>query len=164
MFAQQQMLDWDSSRPLIWTDFKAQPDQNSSAVAVTTSGISYGFTSKSSNGKVVSYEVEISTHFYPHKSWQKKEIVNDYVLRHEQFHFNITELFARRFREKISDLKMSQDVKSKVDLIYKKITSDLNDMQNLYDYETQHSKEKNTQQQWESKIEAMLEQLDQYKS
>lgn len=158
------MLEWEENRPLIWTDFKGQPDQKSVAVAVTTSGITYGFTSKSANGKIVSYEVEIDTHFYPQKSWQKKDIVNDYVLRHEQFHFNITELFARKFRALVANASLSQNIKFKVDEIYQEITTELNTMQNQYDLETQHSKSKSEQQKWETKIKSMLTQLEDYKS
>ena len=97
------VLSWDASYKLSWSDFKAKPNTNSSAVAITASGIIFGFSIKQTDkNKVVSFTTDVYAHFYPEQSWYKMKRANNHILQHEQLHFDITELYARKFRYRIS--------------------------------------------------------------
>ena len=86
-------------------------DQNTDAVAVTASGITFSFSVSQSNAVFVDFNAEVEAHFYPEKSWYLKDKGDDHILAHEQLHFDITELHVRQLRFNISRLKVSQNIK-----------------------------------------------------
>ncbi|GAB1346604.1 hypothetical protein MASR1M104_15030 [Cloacibacterium normanense] len=45
----------------------------------------------------------IKTYFDPNESWML--LKNDYVLQHEQIHFDLTELYARKMRKSVESLR-----------------------------------------------------------
>ena len=68
-------ISWSDSKKLTWADFKGQIDQNTDAVAVTASGITFSFSVSQSNGVFVDFNAEADAHFYPEKSWYLKDKV-----------------------------------------------------------------------------------------
>lgn len=48
-------------------------------------------------------EFSIKTYFDPNESWML--LKNDYVLQHEQIHFDLTELYARKMRKSVESLQ-----------------------------------------------------------
>ena len=98
----QEKLAWNENRQLAWDDFQSKDIPISSKAAATTfCGISYLLNS--STKKFTARQVKIEAFFVPSKSWAHKDHKTDFVLMHEQSHFDIAELFARRFRKLISD-------------------------------------------------------------
>ena len=89
---EERTIAWNASRKLSWADFKAQPDPNSDAVALTASGITFSYSLKTSERNVVDFSTTVKAHFYPEKSWYLTNKASAYILRHEQLHFDITEL------------------------------------------------------------------------
>ena len=158
------VVTWQESTKLTWQDFKGKPKLNSGAVAETASGISFGFSVKTTNSNIDSFSAEVHAYFYPEDSWFNKDRADDYILDHEQLHFDITELFARKFRKEISELKVSNHVKKELKALYKNNETDLGKMQNRYDLETNHSKNSETQKQWQVYIKEELDKLSQFKS
>lgn len=158
-------FSWHENHKLEWTDFQGKPDKNSDAVAVTASGITFGYSiSKSSVKGITGFKTKIEAHFYPEHSWCKKEIVDDAILKHEQFHFNITELNVRYLREKISKLKVSKNIAKELDALHKKANTDLEEMQHLYDAESNNSINNEQQQKWMTLVNKELKRLEKYKS
>lgn len=157
-------LSWNESYKLSWSDFKAKPNKRVSASAVTASGITFGFSIKQTDDRVISFQTEVNAHFYPEKSWVKSELADNHVLGHEQLHFNITELHARKFRQQISELKTSQSIKNELRQLHKNINKDLETMQNTYDAETNYSIYAEVQSKWELFIAQEFQKLSKYKS
>lgn len=157
-------MSWKDTYRLTWNDFKAKPKYNVNAVATTASGITFGFSIRESDTRVISFSTEVHAHFYPDQSWCKPESVNDHVLGHEQLHFDITELFARKFRKRISLLKTTNDVAKRLREIHKNINKELAAFQDKYDAETDFSRNIEVQLQWEVFIEKELKILDYFKS
>ncbi len=149
-------ISWDAAHRLTWNDFKASPPQNDRAAATTASGITYRYSSTIS-GNRAEVDFNISTHFYPNKSWYQPHLVDSVILSHEQLHFDISELFARKFRKQLSDTRFTKNVKTEVRAIYKQINAELSDFQNRYDDETNFSRNRDQQQIWNEKIAALLE-------
>ncbi|TXG35634.1 DUF922 domain-containing protein [Seonamhaeicola maritimus] len=158
------VIAWNDTYKLTWSDFKGEPDIYSSAVATTASGITFGFSIKQTNGRAVSFKTNVNAHFYPKKSWYKPDRANIHVLNHEQLHFNITELFARKFRYRISKIVISKSLKEELQNLHKTINKELAMMQDKYDDETNHSRSIEFQSKWEGYIKLELKKYSKYKS
>lgn len=158
------VLSWNDSYELSWIDFKAKPNNKVNATAVTASGITFGFSIRESNSCPVSYTTEVHAHFYPEKSWFKQELANNHVLVHEQLHFDITELHARKFRQQINELKISNTIKNDLRNLHKDTNKALEKMQNKYDAETNFSRNIEFQYKWQLYIDEELKKLSKYKS
>ena len=163
-YAQDVEIPWIEGEKLSWSDFKGSPDFDHPYAAITYSGMSYGFSAEIVNGKIwVKYDVK--SFFVANKSWVKKWYSNDKgLLKHEQLHFDITELYARKFRQRLSEKNFTENVKSEIKEIYKEITEEKVKLQKLYDVETDHSKHKNAQNKWQQKIESDLQKLNDFAS
>ncbi|WP_303318035.1 DUF922 domain-containing protein [Flavivirga abyssicola] len=158
------VISWNESYKLSWSDFKDKPDKSTSAVAITASGITFGFSVSTTDDQVVGFTSEVHTHFYPEKSWYKKEIADSHVLDHEQLHFDITELYARKFRYRIDQIKISNSVRNQLKTLHNTINKELSQMQNRYDSETNYSRNIEVQTQWKLYIADELKKLSKYKS
>ena len=159
------VLSWNESYQLSWSDFKAKPNNNVSAVAITASGITFGFSIRQTDkNEVVSFTSEVQAHFYPEQSWYKMERADNHILGHEQLHFNITELYARKFRYRISQLKVSNSVKGQLKKTHIDINAELSQMQNKYDNETDYSINFESQATWKTFMDAELNKFSKYKS
>ena len=90
----------------------------STAAATTASGISYNFSTSYENNEL-KVEYTVSAYFYPTRSWYKPEVCNDVTLMHEQLHFDITELYARKMSKQLAETKFTENVKEEVLKIYK---------------------------------------------
>lgn len=164
MVQDEPVISWSTSYKLSWSDFKGKPNQRVSAVAVTASGISFGYTIKETDRQVVDFSTEVYAHFYPEKSWYKSERANSHILGHEQLHFDITELYARKFRYRISKLKLSNAIKSELKALQKSINLELKQLQDQYDTESNYSRNFEAQAKWEAYVAEELKKLSKYGS
>ena len=100
---------------------------------------------------------KIDTYFYPNKSWYQPDLCDKVILSHEQLHFDISELYARKLRERLDAATFTpKNVKSKVRAIYRKINEELSEYQNRYDAETNFSRDREQQTIWNEKIAKAL--------
>lgn len=157
-------IPWRENVKLSWSDFKGHPKINVPAVALTAAGITFEFSAKESRNELIDIDTKVEAHFYPQKSWYKKEHSNLHILAHEQLHFDITELYARKFRKRITELKASNKLKLELQNLYQTINKELNVKQNLYDKETKNSTDVIMQEQWSDDIHLELAKLNAYKS
>lgn len=113
------------------------------------------------NGQMV-FSVEAL--FIKSKSFLTKN--SDYVLRHEQLHFDICELYARKLRKMLSDkdFKKVNNVSQVVQNMYNKATQDCIREEEKYDTETNHGTNAARQQEWVDKVKKELDELDAYSS
>lgn len=87
-------------------------------------------------------------------SWMRKSARNSsYLLKHEQYHFNIAEYHSRVLNMLYENKPPNEDFKYKLDSILKENYT----MQALYDSETDHSLIKKEQYRWENKIDSLLD-------
>lgn len=145
---------WQPALKLNWSNFKGK-SKNNRAAAVTASGLTYDFSTFTKNGAIkVTYEV--SAHFYPNKSWYRAEVCDSLILSHEQLHFDITELHARKLRAAFKNKKFTSNAKNEVKAIYRQINLELNAYQNQYDTETNFSRNREKQLSWNTTIAEKL--------
>jgi len=159
----EKQLVWNDTYRLSWSDFQGEPQDHIDAVAITASGLSSSFSARTSPTRLVGYKATITAHFYPEKSWFKPGKVNEIVLAHEQLHFDITELHARKLRENIAQYTFTLDIKSEMNLLVDKANKDLEIMQKLYDTESNFSMEVEPQKKWQVYIKNELQKLEGYK-
>ena len=154
LFAQskdEELLDWSASRKLTWNDYKASPDPNSDAAASTTTYLAIEYNISSSN-----FGYKIQSRFSKTRSWGLHKTA--YILTHEQGHFDIAEIFARKLNKEMSEYKFNKRTyQQDLNKIYNKILDEKEKMQNDYDKETNHSIKKEEQAEWLKKIAKMLE-------
>jgi hypothetical protein len=155
---------WEDSRKLSWDDYKEQPDLNTDVAAITASGITFQYSIQKSDGQIIGFTTQVKTLFYPENSWCNLEKANTHILSHEQLHFDITEWHARKFKQQISALKISENLVKNLDSLYKNINSDLRTMQNLYDSETDFSRQTEAQAKWQEQVQIELTKLSAFKS
>lgn len=153
---------WSENYRLQWSDFKADPDQFSDAVAITASGLTFNLSATTTSTKLLDYSAKVTAHFYPYQSWCKKEVVDSIVLAHEQLHFDITELHARKFRKLVTQKNFSLNIKKELSQLQNRINKDLKEFQNKYDKESDFSRNVETQKYWQALVNQMLKELSDY--
>lgn len=155
--AQEDRIFWSSDKKLVWEDFKGVPNIDSAFAAITFSGMSYNFSAEVVN-EVVKVSYKVKCYFVPSKSWCKKAFLNDLeLLKHEQLHFDITELYTRKFRKELSKMVFTKNVNSDIRALYTSINEEKIAFQKQYDIETDHSSNKNVQKSWEKDIQIKLQ-------
>jgi hypothetical protein len=150
-------IPWSAARRLEWSDFKGEPDGNDTNAALTSSKIVFGYNYNSRDG----FSWHIACLFNKNRSWVK--IKNDFILAHEQGHFDITEIYARRLQKQLKQYSFNKDKAQKeVPAIYQSIMKEQSETQNRYDNETDHSRKKEIQLAWLERIKKELNDLKEY--
>src|SRR5438105_2960023 len=108
-------IPWNLERRLTWEDYLCEPVKNTDAVASTSTslGIAYQVT----NGHLTFH---ITCGFSKTKSWGL--VRTNYILSHEQGHFDITEIFARKLYESLQNYQFNRrSFKKDISEIYQSI-------------------------------------------
>ena len=154
---------WDETYRLEWSDFRGNPNLNTDAVAITASGLTFDFSARTTSTRLVHFTANFEAHFYPDQSWYKKDDVNNIVLAHEQLHFDITELHARKLRKQIDGASFSLNIKKEISKLHTNINKELKEFQNKYDSESDYSRSVETQKKWQIFVKQELKKLSNYK-
>lgn len=160
-----QKIIWQEDRKLVWDNFKSAVSRknNSDVIAYTHCGWEYSVV-KSTNPKSP-VKIEINAIFNEDRSWKDIKRINDYILLHEQKHFDIAELFVRKFRKEIEEnIKTSGDYNKKFTAVYSKISNDYKNFQMSYDKITEHGMNKEKQAEYNTLIAEELDNLKSYKA
>ncbi|GAB4259870.1 MAG: hypothetical protein Kow0079_16880 [Vicingaceae bacterium] len=153
-------IEWNENRKLTFEDFKGKvPTGKDNISAETASGISISKVQWNGNyGKII-----IKSIFDTKESWIRKN-TSEFVLKHEQGHFDITEIYARKIRKKLYYKKFKRSNFTKYfNNIYNKNETEKNAYQLLYDRETNLSRNYQKQKEWDKKIEKELKSLEKFK-
>ena len=107
---------------------------------------------------------DVSAKYFPKLSWSRSPEQSGYILQHEQLHFDITELYARLFRKRLSEnVKTARDIQ-KINTIGKVIMRDWDMEQHAYDRETDHSMNEEKQAEWAFHVKERLDALKEFAS
>lgn len=150
-----ELKNWTTDS-LQWDDFKSLPNTSSEHVAATDCHIKWTLKTRKD-----SIFITVFAYMNPANSWVKPQGKNERILKHEQIHFDIAELFARKLRQEILNQKFG---KTSVSDILKTIainnTKNYDAYQDKYDAETNHSKILSKQKEWEKRITNELKNLE----
>jgi len=152
----EELLTWNASRKLTWKDYKASPDTESDAAASTTTYLSIEYKISTN-----SFGYKIKSWFSKTKSWGRHK--DDYILSHEQGHFDIAEIFARKLHKLMSAYRLDRKTyQQELKKIYQDVMDEKEKMQDEYDEETNHSINKEKQAKWLKKIKTLLEETEEW--
>ncbi|GBL35585.1 hypothetical protein EMGBS15_11800 [Filimonas sp.] len=166
-----QTILWSRNRPLVWSDFQGKLDakivaQNpvegdqviedgNRTTIIHTEMDAYcyqqiEFMSKY-YGDTVTYEVK--TLFNVAKSWTNS--TSDYILNHEQRHFDLGEVYARKLRKYLRDSLTGYE-SSVQNKIFTRYINENQEAQKRYDSLTNHSINSEAQLNYNLQIDSLL--------
>lgn len=148
------IIEWSKDYKLKWSDFKAEADTTILAFANTVYKIEILPTNVAvdSNNHIQNYEALTAVaQFYAKLSWVYEE--DDNLLKHEQLHFDIAELYARKLRSEFEKLKQEKIANfNAYSTAYNKLWAECKALQMKYDSETNHGILREENQKWENDI------------
>jgi len=184
-------IKWNKDRPLTlddfqnWEDYRKRNNNNSIHMAIT--GHRWRFPwklepIKDKPGYFQFKEVEAVSTFVKEESWIKDqkysmfpEITQEEILRHEQNHFHIREIYARKVNVLLKSKIIGKEfpyrhnkaIESTNDAIFKSagkileetfkdLEKEMIKMENDYDNETSYGINRVKQEEWNKKIEDLL--------
>lgn len=144
-------IPW-TAHQLSWDDFQGTPNNASNYGAVTSSGMSYNY-----HYQGAAITIEVKAIFYRKQSWVKPIGRDESGLKHEQGHFDLAELYARKLRKALRDASFNKrNVKAKLNDLYKSNSKAWEKEENRYDKETNHHINTANQQLWNAHIATEL--------
>lgn len=152
-------IEWSPEIKLVWADFKSINKVNKSfSIAASTCG--FGYDGLVSGNKI---EVNIYVRFYCEDSWRNPDFDMEDVLEHEQLHFDICELYGRKFYKGIRGLRERNKLNERnLQSLYDSLVEEYDAFQDEYDDETNHSTIADAQQRWNSDIHKELDKLSDF--
>lgn len=153
---------WSAARPMTWDDFKGSVVNPQDAEAAHLEyGLFYGVRC---TGRTLRFEVVAA--MLPRDSWVKPSVLespadNARTLKHEQTHFDLAEVHARKMRKFFAGLyepclRSNEDLAALADGLIKAEAAE----QRRYDEETRNGRDADRQQAWNADVAARLKSSD----
>ena len=153
---------WDADRKLNWEDFRGEISENEYR-AETHWRIYYDFQISIINQKPILSDYHVRTEFSNDKSWVREGGGSDHLLKHEQGHFDLAEVYARIFRSQLDSLTFSSsDYQKEIDSLFHELLASCDEAQNHYDLQTDHGLQPEIQEDWQDFIQQELNVLEDY--
>ena len=158
-YSKENEIEWHKNRKLTWEDFKGMPPSITETNASANTNCGFDVSAESNSRKEL-IAVRIKNIFYCDKSWvriDKRNKLN--LLVHEQAHFDLCEVYARKLRKRVEDSNYKLDIDNAIFEVF----DDFKQRQKLYDQETNHSRNKEKQAEWLKTIADELQELNAFK-
>ena len=155
-------LFYKTDSTLRWRDFKGHSIPSAAATADSYISI---YANAKPNVKTNSEDLYIYPVFLKKKSWYKSAAdTTEYLLKHEQLHFDIAELVCRMIRKELKQEfgNSFDNYQKRYEKILNKYLKQYTKMSEDYDNETSHSLNMAKQKEWNDKIKQMLDDLSEY--
>jgi hypothetical protein len=150
-------LEWNAYYDLSWNDFQGQAPMESHGDAGTAVQIK-------AKPFYVKDEVhyDVIAYFNREQSWVRDG--SSQLLRHEQLHFDIAELYARKIRKEITRLKDNgvNDVQT-INKAVRILLAESDKMDIQYDAETLHGSFLKKQAKWEARVKQEMGELEPFR-
>ena len=159
VFSQTNMIYWKENRKLKWKDFQGKAKKESEHFAISSTGsfFDYRLENAKDSAKII---FETYAFFNKDSSWSKSWGRSPYLLKHEQVHFNITELYTRKLRKALSEYIFSESYQLEIQRIIHYFNNERNKKQSQYDAETKHSINEAAQRKWNKYIASELKRFE----
>ncbi len=157
-------ISWTKERKLVWDDFKGPVPVNAPPrnAAVTSAGIAIETNTITTTTQPKIY---IYNSFETATSWVRPDHQTAAILKHEQTHFDICELYTRKMRERFSHEQITfGNLQQKLSSIYRSIFQEQLDRQQKYEEETQHGIIDDAQDRWTKMIDEELSKTEAWAS
>jgi len=142
-------------RPLKWDDFQSKiPSSRFDAQVYPTIGYE---EHASVTGGIINVGLAIKVCLPKSAAWVRARMQNDYILNHEQRHFDIAKIVAEHFKQKINAENLTvNNYEGIINFEYLDTYREMDKLQKQYDDETLHGTDRQAQQQWDLRIDKEL--------
>ena len=149
-------LRWLASRPLTVADFRGRPQADNPHAALTSANINSGASCRDGESAGTA-----RASFDPATSWVRDPAhMSAALLRHEQLHFDIAEVYARRLRQQLAALHVPCE---KMGPAFNRIGqagyAAWQQTEDAYDRDTSHGLNHERQAAWEVQVQQQLAEL-----
>ncbi len=160
---QDDAIAWSATRKLTWQDFKGKAvnDLDGARSAVNTA--------MAAGCREGGLQYRVVTQFLPRQSWVTYRITSSGLasragIDHEQIHFDLAEVYARRIRKMYAELrdpcpKSDEALSAMAD----RLLRELSDIQRRYELETRSGENGTRQADWSKRVAADLAALDAFR-
>lgn len=168
LFAQgPEAIEYAKTGNFTWSLFKgkinpqhiAQMGKNTGAV--TVSSLSYTTVKFTPNSVIL----KVTAKFHPTESWTRYPKLHNpgHALNHEKRHFDLSEVYARKIRQRISETTFTRrNLNVQLKTIFAELSKEHSLEQSNYDHETEHSIDPEQQAIWNKMIDKRLNELAEY--
>jgi hypothetical protein len=149
-------ISYKSKTILTWNDFKGSVPARSSAAA--NSAVGFKFDVKvDGDDESINLNVTVAAFFVKSKSWVKSQHATDYILKHEQGHFDLARVGVQLLKKYVEQQKFTKNNYTRLlEAAYEKAWNEYIQLQEDYDEETNHSIHHEAQKNWNKKIEQLV--------
>lgn len=162
---------WNPARTVSVSDFIVVPDSSTRItgdhMAVTRTGITYSLTAKPGSKN---FEITIYATMHKPNSFIRERVLDaprgsiNYLMNHEQKHFDISEIYAREAVKAIRGKRFTKNYTREINDLMKGLFKQSEDLHDLYDNETGNGTNASAQSEWNNRIQRRLNGLDAYKN
>lgn len=156
--AQDSTFVWTENRTIQWDDFLGQANDSSSYDAEVFAEVCY----KYEFSKKRSPKFEVFALFNRSTSWCKPGRQTESLLKHEQLHFDIAELYALKLKQQFESFSYSENFAQEILQMFNALKAEYHIMQARCDEETNHSLNKEKQAGWEAYVNNELQKASGY--
>lgn len=150
-------IKWSSTNKITWEEFRPVEYLPDSTAAIIYTSVKSDVKKKNKKALIYAYmDTEKSKRVDISK-------LSNAILKHEQYHFNIAEYYARVLRKELVALGEKKFDNEHIKDIALRIEQELNNQQDLYDKQTRHGASLIEQPLWEIKVDSLLKSLERYK-
>ena len=148
---------WSAGRRLKWSDFRGQPPGQGEEGAKTAYALFYAWKCRGE-----AFEFRVIAAFRPRQSWVKAVMANDNAqsrsaLGHEQTHFDLTEVHARKMRQYFNVLpEACRKTDRELTALARRLLQEEKAEQQRYDAETEHGLRAAPQGTWSRDVKRRL--------
>ncbi len=156
-------ITWTSGRRLSWEDFKRV--ENGSNAQGDFNALSHcGILAQTGRMHIwASGKVFVNAVFYTNNSWVNSNRKDSQFLEHEQLHFDLAELYARKMRKAFNEAGMTgSNVVVMVDFVHRKYFKEYKERIEVYENETDYGHNYTKQRAWNQMIKEELDELHGY--
>ena len=164
------IIYWNEQQHLLIDDFTIVADSSSKIkgnnLAITRTGITYSITSKP---QTKTFDIKIYATMHKTNSFIRASVLDapassiNYLLNHEQKHFDISEIYAREAVKLLITKRFSKNHVKEIGALMQGLFKQSEAMQDLYDKETSNGSNAAIQKEWDSRIQIHLNSLENYK-
>src|SRR5690554_1192772 len=144
---------YNPSRPLVWDDFRAEPQGRQYSASIFPS-FAWEGQSTVVDG-VIQLNLKVKVYMLKSSSWVRTP--SAYGLNHEQRHFDIVKIVVERFKKRLLEMPLTpDDYEGVLGYQYLETYREMNRLQDQYEEETRNGMDKAAQQKWNQWIDEEL--------
>jgi hypothetical protein len=147
------MAEW--GKPISYDDFQAKPDNADTAAAWISVTIELGYVPD----KQGILKFQSRALMDKSQSWIKLQHRRNNVLVHEQGHFDLAHIIAKKLETNLKDEGYTKDQVPRIEQVYDQFLQLLNDLETQYDRQTKGGLNREQQEKWNEQIQKDLKSI-----